>query len=140
MWTDIPVAHVPGSAARVARIRPHATLRIAKAPSDSPARIGGLGCQLRGLRRNAEAPYTRPFAFRRTEPSAMHEDTERRLTNLEIKASDAEVTIDRLNDVIVRQQAQIDMLLREVALLRAQTPADEAPGFRSLRDELPPHY
>ena len=70
----------------------------------------------------------------------MHEDTERRLTNLEIKASDAEDTIDRLNDVIVRQRAQIDLLLREVALLRAQTPAEEAPGFRSLRDEAPPHY
>jgi SlyX protein len=70
----------------------------------------------------------------------MHEDTERRLTNLEMKASDAEDTLDRLNDVIVRQQAQIDLLLREVALLRAQAPADEAQPFRSLRDELPPHY
>ncbi len=70
----------------------------------------------------------------------MHEDTERRLTDLEIKASHAEDTLDRLNDVIVRQQAQIDMLLREVALLRAQAPADETSAFRSLRDELPPHY
>jgi SlyX protein len=71
----------------------------------------------------------------------MHDDTERRLTNLEMKASDAEDTLDRLNDVIVRQQAQIDLLLREVALLRAQAPADDdAPAFRSLRDELPPHY
>ncbi len=70
----------------------------------------------------------------------MHEDTERRLTNLEIKASDAEDTLERLNDVIVRQQVQIDLLLREVALMRAQTPADETPAFRSLRDELPPHY
>ncbi len=70
----------------------------------------------------------------------MHEDTERRLTDLEIKASQAEDTLDRLNDVIVRQQAQIDLLLREVALLRAQAPADETSAFRSLRDELPPHY
>jgi len=70
----------------------------------------------------------------------MHEDTERRLMNLELKASDAEDTLDRLNDVILRQQAQIERLLREVAMLRAQTPADEASAFRSLRDELPPHY
>lgn len=70
----------------------------------------------------------------------MHTDTERRLTDLEIKASHAEDTIDRLNDVIVRQQAQIDLLLREVSLLRAQAPAEEASPFRSLRDELPPHY
>jgi SlyX protein len=71
----------------------------------------------------------------------MHEDTEHRLTNLEMKASDAEDTLERLNDVIVRQQTQIDLLLREVALLRAQTPAaEDASAFRSLRDELPPHY
>lgn len=67
--------------------------------------------------------------------------TEPRLTALEIKASYAEDLLDRLNDVIVRQQAQIDMLLREVAQLRRQWPdgsADAAP--RNLRDELPPHY
>jgi SlyX protein len=41
----------------------------------------------------------------------------------------------------VRQQTQIDLLLREVALLRAQAPsAEDASAFRSLRDELPPHY
>ncbi|MBL8533975.1 MAG: SlyX family protein [Betaproteobacteria bacterium] len=70
----------------------------------------------------------------------MHDDTERRLMNLELKVSEADDTLERLNDVIVRQQAQIDLLLREVAMLRAQTPADETPAFRSLRDELPPHY
>lgn len=71
----------------------------------------------------------------------MQDDTERRLTDLEIKASEAEDTLDRLNDVIVRQQGQIDRLLREVAQLRAQqAQADEAGTFRSLRDELPPHY
>ncbi len=70
----------------------------------------------------------------------MDEDTERRLTDLEIKASYAEDTLDRLNEVIVRQQAQIDLLLREVVALRERVPAEEAPAFRSLRDELPPHY
>ena len=62
-----------------------------------------------------------------------------RLTELEIKASFAEDTIDRLNEVIVRQQAQIDALCREVANLRFE-PAAEAPALRSLRDELPPHF
>ena len=65
---------------------------------------------------------------------------QQRLTDLEIKASYAEDTLDRLNDVIVRQQAQIDALLREVAALRQQSPAADAPAFRSLRDDLPPHY
>ncbi len=63
-----------------------------------------------------------------------------RLTELEIKASFAEDTLDRLNDVIVRQQAQIDGLVRQVAQLRAQSQADEGSAFRSLHDDLPPHY
>lgn len=69
------------------------------------------------------------------------DDTDRRLTALEIKASFTEDLVDHLNEVIVRQQQQIDLLLREVADLRRQGP-DEGGGaaFRSLRDELPPHY
>ena len=69
-----------------------------------------------------------------TNPQAWDE----RLTALEIKASFAEDLIDRLNDVIWRQQQQIDRLEREVASLRETTQAGAAP--RSLRDELPPHY
>jgi SlyX protein len=66
--------------------------------------------------------------------------TERRLTDLEIKASFTEDTIDRLNEVVVRQQDQIDLLLRELRVLKAQRQSAEGPGPRSLRDELPPHY
>ena len=66
---------------------------------------------------------------------------DQRLTDLEIKASFTEDLIDRLNEVIVRQQRQIDALLREVADLRQQALDDPgARPFRSLRDELPPHY
>ena len=67
---------------------------------------------------------------------------EQRLTDLEIKASFQEDALDQLNAVVVRQQRQIDALLQEVAQLRQQ-PADDAdapPPFRSLRDDLPPHY
>lgn len=66
--------------------------------------------------------------------------TDHRLTELEIKASYTEDLLDRLNEVVVRQQLQIDRLEREVAALRQQI--DEAPTatFRSLRDELPPHF
>ena len=67
------------------------------------------------------------------------DDTDRRLTELEIKASFAEDTLDRLNDVVVRQQ-QIDRLLRELLELRRQREGADAPGPRNLRDELPPHY
>jgi SlyX protein len=66
--------------------------------------------------------------------------TEARLTELEIQASYAEDLLDRLNEVIVRQQAQIDLLLREVARLSQQPAPADTPAWRSLRDELPPHY
>ena len=66
--------------------------------------------------------------------------TEQRLTDLEIKASFTEDLLDQLNAVIVRQQDQIDRLEREIERLRQQ-PTEPQPGaFRSLRDELPPHY
>jgi SlyX protein len=67
-------------------------------------------------------------------------DTEQRLTALEIKASFAEDLVDELNQVIVRQQAQLDALTQAVLRLQAQAPAADGAPFRSLRDELPPHY
>ncbi len=66
--------------------------------------------------------------------------TEQRLTDLEIKASFTEDLIDVLNDIVARQQQQIDHLASELAHLRQQMPAPDASSFRSLRDELPPHY
>ena len=66
---------------------------------------------------------------------------DQRLTDLEIKASFTEELLDQLNEVVVRQQRQIDALLREMADLRQQAPEDPGTNsFRSLRDELPPHY
>jgi SlyX protein len=65
---------------------------------------------------------------------------EQRLTDLEIKACFTEDLLDQLNEVIVQQQQAIDLLKRELALVRQQC-ADPAPAVvRSLRDELPPHY
>jgi SlyX protein len=68
------------------------------------------------------------------------QDIEQRLTDLEIKASFTEDTVEQLNAVIVRQQAQIDLLIRELTELRRQAAATEPGGPRNLRDELPPHY
>jgi SlyX protein len=65
---------------------------------------------------------------------------EHRLTELEIKASYTEDTLDRLNAVVVRQQNQIDLLLRELAELKLNGAGAEAAAPRSLRDERPPHY
>ena len=67
-------------------------------------------------------------------------DIEHRLTELEIKASFTEDTVDKLNQIIIRQQDQIDLLIREITQLRTQVPEGGSGGPRSLRDELPPHY
>lgn len=65
---------------------------------------------------------------------------DRRLTELEIKASFTEDLVDQLNEVIVRQQAQIDLLIRELIQMRDQAPAPEPGAQRQMLDEKPPHY
>ena len=66
-------------------------------------------------------------------------DLEQRITDLEIKLSFAEDTVEQLNAVVTRQQAQIDRLVLELVDLRDRAAAE--PGVaRTLRDELPPHY
>jgi SlyX protein len=68
-------------------------------------------------------------------------NAELRLTELEIKASFAEDQLDQLDKVIVRQQQQIDALIREVTALRQQAPEGGGTGAtRNLRDDLPPHF
>ena len=63
-----------------------------------------------------------------------------RLINLEIKASFTEDLLDKLDQIITRQQDQIDHLTREVQFLRQQAPDEGQAPPRNLRDELPPHY
>jgi SlyX protein len=65
---------------------------------------------------------------------------EERLTDLEIKASFTEDLVDRLNEIVIRQQQAIDLLRREITLLNRQAADAEPATARSLRDELPPHY
>jgi release factor glutamine methyltransferase len=73
-------------------------------------------------------------------PTQAPKNIDNRLTELEIKASFTEDLLDKLDQIITRQQDQIDRLTREVQFLRQQTP-DEGPlPQRNLRDELPPHY
>jgi SlyX protein len=66
------------------------------------------------------------------------QEIEQRLTALEIKASFTEDLVDQLDQVILRQQQQIDSLLREIGHLRQ--PAVGVGQPQDLRDELPPHY
>jgi SlyX protein len=67
--------------------------------------------------------------------------TEQRLMDLEVKVSFMDDLVEQLNDIVARQQRQIDRLVREVVQLQNQL-QDSASGStaRNLRDELPPHY
>ena len=67
-------------------------------------------------------------------------DVEKRLTDLEVKASFTEDLVDHLNQIVASQQHHIDRLLLEVARLREQGSSGDSEVLRSLRDELPPHY
>jgi SlyX protein len=67
-------------------------------------------------------------------------NTDQRLTDLEIKASFTEDLVDQLNEIIVRQQRQIDLLVREVGALRQQQPEGGPRALSQSGDDLPPHY
>ena len=66
---------------------------------------------------------------------------EKRLTDLEIKASFTEDLVDSLNQVIVRQQQDIEHLQHRLGMLIEQVEsASTASPARNLLDEVPPHY
>ncbi|ALM82633.1 SlyX family protein [Bordetella sp. N] len=65
----------------------------------------------------------------------------RRIDELEIKASFADDMLEQLNDVILRQQRQIDALARQLADMRQQVDqAGSGTTLSTLREEIPPHY
>lgn len=71
-----------------------------------------------------------------TDPLAL----EKRLIELELKATEADDLLDQLNTTVFRQQQQIEILAQELAMLRQQQGGDGGSGVRSPQDERPPHY
>ena len=69
-----------------------------------------------------------------------NDDTDKRLTDLEVKASFSEDLLDHLNDLVARQQEQIDLLIREVGKLKDRAPDTGGGASRDPREDLPPHY
>jgi len=67
-------------------------------------------------------------------------DLDARITELEIKLGFMDDLVESLNDQVARQQQLIDLLKAEVLRLNDQVQDSGTPTFRSLRDELPPHY
>ena len=68
------------------------------------------------------------------------EHIDKRLNDLEIKASFTDDLLDEINQTLYRQQQQIDQLTRELLTLREQSADTGGQSARSLHDELPPHY
>ena len=66
--------------------------------------------------------------------------TEQRLDALEIKASYAEDLLEKLDQVIVRQQAQIDLLILEIHRLRQPVADVDGVLHAAAGRDRPPHY
>ncbi len=65
------------------------------------------------------------------------------LIELQTQLAFQDHTIAELNDVLIRQQKQMDLLQLEIRLLKEKLGALEdrvAVGASSARDEKPPHY
>jgi SlyX protein len=85
---------------------------------------------------NSAMTPTSPLRAPADDPAAVSS----RIDALEIKASDADDSIEQLNLAVYRQQQQIDRLMAQVAQLRMQIPEGGTGMGGSARDELPPHY
>ncbi|MBN8778674.1 SlyX family protein [Thiobacillus sp.] len=63
-----------------------------------------------------------------------------RLTELETKLAFAEDLLETLNQIVVRQQDQIDSLQQQLRLLNERLKDSRPDETRTPRDEIPPHY
>lgn len=63
-----------------------------------------------------------------------------RVADLEIKLDQTEDMVDELNRAIYRQQTQIDQLVQVLAGLSERVETAAPREFKSLLDEIPPHY
>ena len=68
--------------------------------------------------------------------------SDERITELEMKLTFQENTVDELNKVIYNQQQQIDRLRKELNSLKDQFKSlmDSGPGHNAADEKPPPHY
>lgn len=62
------------------------------------------------------------------------------IEELQIKCSYLEDIVDKLDVVVIHQQTQIDLLIKEVKYLRQQDNSDNKQANNIAKIELPPHY
>jgi len=64
-----------------------------------------------------------------------------RITDLETRIAFQDKTLQDLNEVVIRQQGEIDRLVREVEALKAQVRSMESYPIANRDEETPPpHY
>ena len=64
---------------------------------------------------------------------------ESRITELEIRLALQDDLLDDLNQIIARQQQQIDQMRKDLRYMQERSSGPEQAG-RSLLDDIPPHY
>lgn len=63
-----------------------------------------------------------------------------RIDDLELKISFLDDVVEKLDQVVIRLQEQIDALIREIITLKASSTDGGLAPSRNLRDDLPPHF
>jgi SlyX protein len=72
--------------------------------------------------------------------AASADNNDRRLENLEAKAAYQERTIEELNEVVIKQQQQIDQLIEDVRRLQMAGSGAAGVPVDSSDESPPPHY
>ena len=62
------------------------------------------------------------------------------IEELQIKCSYLEDIVDKLDVVVIHQQTQIDLLIKEVKYLKQQDTSSNKQEVNQSNNELPPHY
>ena len=73
-------------------------------------------------------------------PDSLAAWAQARLTEVEAKLAFAEDMIESLNQIVIRQQAQLDSMQQQLRLLHQRIKDVMPDETLNLRDEIPPHY
>ncbi len=63
-----------------------------------------------------------------------------RIDELELKVSSLDDALEKLDQVVIKQQTQMDALISEIVTLKQSSTDGGLAAPRNLRDDLPPHF
>lgn len=76
----------------------------------------------------------------KTQSEQVLDRTVERIDELELKVSFLDDALEKLDQVVIRQQTQIDALIGEIVTLKQSSTDGGLAAPRNLRDDLPPHF